>query len=605
MPFLTFYPAVTLAIFFAGAGPGFFAIALSAVMATYLWTPPYGEFIWSFDSFTVWSNLSFCATEITVIFISEAFHKHRKNYFQISNRLKRDREWLKLLANHTEGVASFKLDKNGRVSSWNKGAENLLGFTDKEILGQSHASFYMPEDIKSGLPANTLKLARQEGVYENPGWRIKKDGSKVFMDVIVSPVHDQHGEVQGYIKIHREIFDQIRNEYYLQTIMHSAPIPLLILNAQNEIVMLNRQTEKLFGYPSYELLGKELGVFIPELFRENRKKYLAEALLSAKAETPSATLKLSAIHKNGREITLEAALSPIDFSGAHLILVTLYDLTQRIQSQRLQVEKLLPEIGVPSQVQTFTDREPLTPVNTISVKGEHAENNVKTEYETVVLPVQTDEKPLNAATDNDGGSEISPALTALAPLFNVPETLTRLRGDERLLNKLLLSFADNYAAAAEEVGTFLANDQPDKAASLLHRLTGAAAHLGAADLAAAAQKLKDEIRTMNAPESNARFAQHLKEAVTAIRRYVLATEPLVVTMAAEPSQITEAIINLSQALNKHEVPSDAQLQALYAMLANRIPRSLLDTLDKHLQEFDFLAASQTLRKINDEYQYNA
>src|SRR5215475_4179342 len=108
------------------------------------------------------------------------------------------------LKNH----AIYMLDPEGRVTSWNPGAEYIEGYGEKEIIGQHFSRFYTPEDRQSGLPAAALKQAKQKGKYEAEGWRVRKDGSRFWASVVINPIFGKEGAFIGFAKIYRDLTEK-------------------------------------------------------------------------------------------------------------------------------------------------------------------------------------------------------------------------------------------------------------------------------------------------------------------------------------------------------------------------------------------------------------
>src|SRR6185503_9367024 len=110
--------------------------------------------------------------------------------FHINERLKQkavqqSEERFRLLVESMQDYAIFMLDPEGRVTSWNKGAERIKGFRHEEIIGEQIARFYTPEDQSQGLPAQALRHAAQEGWYEQEGWRVRKNGSRFWANAVI------------------------------------------------------------------------------------------------------------------------------------------------------------------------------------------------------------------------------------------------------------------------------------------------------------------------------------------------------------------------------------------------------------------------------------
>jgi PAS domain S-box-containing protein len=106
-----------------------------------------------------------------------------------------------------EGVvdyAVFALDKEGHVASWNTGAQKIMGYTAKEIIGTHFGIFYRPDERRAGAPNRALELANQRGKHDVEGWRIRKNGTPFFITGSVSPNRDDAGNLLGFINILRD-----------------------------------------------------------------------------------------------------------------------------------------------------------------------------------------------------------------------------------------------------------------------------------------------------------------------------------------------------------------------------------------------------------------
>jgi PAS domain S-box-containing protein len=114
----------------------------------------------------------------------------------------------RLLIESVEDYAIYSLDTYGNVTSWNLGAQRIKGYNADEIMGQHFSRFYTPEDAAAGLPAQTLQIAEREGHYEREGWRVRKDGSKFWSNVLVTAIRDDEGSLIGFSKVTRDITDR-------------------------------------------------------------------------------------------------------------------------------------------------------------------------------------------------------------------------------------------------------------------------------------------------------------------------------------------------------------------------------------------------------------
>src|SRR5580704_6222094 len=114
----------------------------------------------------------------------------------------------RLLVNAVTDYAIYMLDPNGRITSWNPGARRLKGYEEAEILGQHFSRFYIDEDRAARLPTRVLATAAKDGRFEGEGWRVRKDGSRFWANVIIDPIHNPAGELVGYAKITRDLTER-------------------------------------------------------------------------------------------------------------------------------------------------------------------------------------------------------------------------------------------------------------------------------------------------------------------------------------------------------------------------------------------------------------
>jgi PAS domain S-box-containing protein len=112
--------------------------------------------------------------------------------------------------------AIFQLDTEGRIASWNAGAERIKGYTAEEIIGQNFSRFYLEEDQKAGVPARVLETAAREGRFEAEGWRVRKDGSRFWALVVVDPIRNDTGELVGYAKVTRDMTERMETQRVLR-----------------------------------------------------------------------------------------------------------------------------------------------------------------------------------------------------------------------------------------------------------------------------------------------------------------------------------------------------------------------------------------------------
>jgi PAS domain S-box-containing protein len=119
-------------------------------------------------------------------------------------------ERFRLLVDAVQDYAIFMLDVQGHVSSWNTGAERIKGYAVSEIIGKHFSVFYPEEDLRAGKPERELEIAAKEGRFEDEGWRLRKDGSRFWANVIISAIRDESGELIGFGKVTRDYTERIK-----------------------------------------------------------------------------------------------------------------------------------------------------------------------------------------------------------------------------------------------------------------------------------------------------------------------------------------------------------------------------------------------------------
>jgi PAS domain S-box-containing protein len=118
----------------------------------------------------------------------------------------------RLLVESVRDYAIFLLDPEGRVASWNEGARRIKGYEAAEIIGHHFSTFYVPEDVAAGKPQRLLEIAAVEGRVEDEGWRVSKDGSRLWADVVITALRDHDGRLRGFAKVTRDLTERRQAE---------------------------------------------------------------------------------------------------------------------------------------------------------------------------------------------------------------------------------------------------------------------------------------------------------------------------------------------------------------------------------------------------------
>ncbi len=124
--------------------------------------------------------------------------------------LRQSEERFQLLVESVQDYAIFMLDPEGRVSSWNSGAERIKGYAASEIIGEHFSRFYPEEDLRSGKPQRELEIAAEQGRFEDEGWRVRKDGSRFWANLVITALRDRTGRLCGFSKVTRDITERMQ-----------------------------------------------------------------------------------------------------------------------------------------------------------------------------------------------------------------------------------------------------------------------------------------------------------------------------------------------------------------------------------------------------------
>ena len=126
--------------------------------------------------------------------------------------LRESEERYRHLVEEVKDYAIFMLDPNGRVRSWNAGAQSITGYQPEEIIGQHFSRFYTAEDVARGKPEEGLRAAAAEGRWEEEGWRVRKDGSHFWASVVVTALRNREGALTGFTKVTRDVTERKREK---------------------------------------------------------------------------------------------------------------------------------------------------------------------------------------------------------------------------------------------------------------------------------------------------------------------------------------------------------------------------------------------------------
>ena len=269
----------------------------------------------------------------------------------VSQTLRLTEKRFRLLVDAVGDYAIFLLDPTGIVSSWNKGAQRISGFSSEEIIGQHFSRFYPPDSIKRNWPAHELATARKEGRFEDEGWRLRKDGTRFWANIIITALFDEQGELWGYSKITRDLSERRAFEEALREseerfrllVEGVRDCAIFLLSPEGIVSSWNSGAERIKGYKANEIIGHHFSRFYPE---EDVEKQWPQQYLKLAEEQGSYETEGWRVRKNGERFWANVQITALHDQDGYLygFAKVTRDLTERrrIQSLELAEQRMKP-----------------------------------------------------------------------------------------------------------------------------------------------------------------------------------------------------------------------------------------------------------------------
>jgi PAS domain S-box-containing protein len=291
--------------------------------------------------------------------------------------LRHREERYRLAIQSVKDYAIFMLDPEGRVQTWNSGAESIKGYLADEIVGHSISRFYTPEDVADGRPQRLLSIAVRDGRVEDEGWRVRKDGTRFWADVVITSLWDASGKLFGFSKVTRDLTARRAAEEALRQseqrfrllIQSVKDYAIFMLDPQGHVATWNAGATNIKGYTPEEIIGQHFSRF-----------YLPEEVASGKCELELEVAVAEGrfeeegwrVRKDGTRFWANVVIQPMrDLDGRLLGFAKVTrDLTDRrnAEAERLRLAQAQEAIRLRDEFLSIASHELKTPLSAIQLQ---------------------------------------------------------------------------------------------------------------------------------------------------------------------------------------------------------------------------------------------
>ena len=339
-PFLLLSVAILVGAWFGGLGPGLLATVLAALAVDYFFLAPRGSFTMPGLQAVPLGLFVLQGLTITLLIAALRSSRERAEASALASRshhedLRRSEERFRLLVGSVKEYAIFLLDGQGRVATWNEGAQRIKGYEAGEIIGEHFSVFYTDDDLRRGHPQEGLRIALEQGRYEHEGLRVRKDGSTFCASVLITALRDEGGTLRGFSKVTRDITERKRTEEELKqseeryrAVVEQAAENIILADADTKrVLQANAALQRSLGYSPAEL-GR---MTLYDIAAHGR----ADVGLDPKRAPAGEIFSGEGCYrrKDGSLIDVEVSASVISYGGKDALCIVAHDVSERKRTE--------------------------------------------------------------------------------------------------------------------------------------------------------------------------------------------------------------------------------------------------------------------------------
>ena len=401
----------------------------------------------------------------------------------------------RLLVEGVSDYAIFMLDPEGHVASWNPGAERLKGYKREEILGRHFSTFYTQEAKDRGWPQHELEVAAGEGRFEDEGWRVRKDGTMFWANVVLTALRDKNGRLQGFAKITRDLTERREAEERMRESEEGFRLLLegvqdyaiFMLDSEGRVTSWNAGAQRITGYTAHEIIGHSFErFFLPvDVSSGVPAKELREAMLNRRSEDRGWRVR-----KDGSRFWAEAVVTSLRDATGRMrgFAKVVRDLSdrKRIESLEEQGRNLTEFLAMLAHEL----RNPLAPIsNAVAIIAASEQGNTRIRWAREVIERQSNH--LSRLVDDlldvsritrgklrlksapmDLADTVRRAIEGSRPLIDrrhhrlhvkIPGEPVMVHGDSTRLTQVVLNLLNNAAKYTSEGGDIWVELEPSEA----------------------------------------------------------------------------------------------------------------------------------------------